>query len=124
MTHSATLKLENPTNELLRVWFEPWGDFRELQPGEQFDLAFRGNISGEPEVKRNEEGFVVCAWPSATLTVRSAGSEVVSFTVPVPDVPTGMSVSSFLETMLRKSSDEKKENLTRPLEPTAGISGK
>jgi len=107
MAYSATLKLENPNNKPIRVWFEPWGDFRDLQPGQRFELEFNGNRSGEPEVKRNEEGFVVCAWPSAILTVRSAGSEVVSFRVPVPDVPPDMSVSSFLNMMLGKSSDDK-----------------
>jgi len=109
MSHSATMKLENSIDKPIRVWFEPWGDFRDLQPGQIFDLEFHANVSGEPEVKRNEEGFVVCAWPSATLTVASAGSEVVSFTVAVPEMPTGMSVSSFLETMLGKSSDDKSE---------------
>ena len=104
-----TLEFKNPTDKPLRVWFEPWGDFRDLQPGQNFDLEFYANVSGEPEVKRNEEGFVVCAWPSATLAVRSAGSEVATFTVPVPDVPTGLSVSSFLEMTLGKRSRDKSE---------------
>jgi hypothetical protein len=115
MAHSATLKLENPSNKPIRVWFEPWGDFRDLQPGQQFDLEFHGNVSGEPEVRRDEDGFVVCAWPSATLTVRSAGSEIVNFIFPVPDVPSGMKVSSFLERMLGKTSKDESGNLTRRL---------
>lgn len=109
MTHSATLKLDNPIDKLIRVWFEPWGDFRDLQPGQHFDLEFHASVPGEPEIKRIEEGFLVCAWPSATLTVKSAGFEVVNFTVPVPDVPTGMKVSSFLKLMLGKSCNEKRE---------------
>jgi hypothetical protein len=106
MEHSAILKLENPNDKPMRVWFEPWGDFRDLQPGQQFDLEFHADVSGEPEVRRIEEGFVICAWPSATLTVKSAGSEVVNFILPVPDVPSGMKVSSFLEHMFGKTSNE------------------
>ena len=109
MAHSATIKLDNPLDKPIRVWFEPWGDFRDLQPGQDFDLEFHGSVAGEPEISRIEEGFVVCGWPSATLTVKSAGFEVVNFTVPVPDVPPGMKVSSFLEHILGKSCDEKNE---------------
>ena len=100
--------MENPSDQPLRLWFEPWGDFRDLQPGEHLDLEFHGSIPGEPEIRRIEGAVVVCAWPSATLRVRSAGAEVVSFPLPVPDVPTGMKVSSFLQMMLEKNSDDKK----------------
>ena len=109
MEHSALFKLENPSEKPVRVLFEPWGDFRELQPGQCFDLEFHASVSGEPEIKRIEEGFVVCAWPSAVLTVKSAGSEVVKFTFPVPDVPPGTKVSSFLELMFGKSSRDESE---------------
>lgn len=103
------IRLENPSKEPIRVWFEPWGDFRDLESGQQFDLEFQSGVRGAPEFKRSEGTIVVYAWPTATLTVRSAGSEVMKFTVPVPDAPAGMNVSSFLEVILGKSADDKKE---------------
>lgn len=109
MPHSAIMKLDNPIDKPIRVWFEPWGDFRDLQPGQHFDLEFHASVPGKPEVKRIEQGFLVCAWPSATLTVKSAGFEVVNFTVPVPDVSPGMKVSSFLEHALGTASKDKSE---------------
>ena len=109
MAHSATIKLDNPLDKPIRVWFEPWGDFRDLQGGQHFDLEFHASVPGGPEIKRIEEGFVVFAWPSATLAVKSSGSEVVNFSVPVPDVPSDMKVSSFLEHMLGKTSKDERE---------------
>lgn len=109
MTHSATIRLENPSKEPIRVWFEPWGDFRDLESGQHFDLEFLSDVRGAPELKANEGTIVVYAWPTATLTVRSACSEVVKFIVPVPTVPAGTNVSSFLEVILGKSADDKKE---------------
>jgi len=100
MEHSAILKLENPSDKPMRVWFEPWGDFRDLEPGQAFDLEFDASVPGEPEISRIEEGVVVCAWPSAILTVKSGGVEVYDFPLAVPDVPPDMKVSFFLRRML------------------------
>jgi hypothetical protein len=119
MEPSAILKLENPSDKPMRVWFEPWGDFRDLQPGQQFDLEFHASVPGEPEVKRIEEGFVVCAWPSATLTAKSAGSEVVNFILPVPDVPSGMKCR--LSLSICSARLPMKVKPTPPLEPIARL---
>jgi hypothetical protein len=102
MAHSVNLRLDNDIDKPICVWFEPWGDFRDLQSGQHFDLEFHASVPGEPEIERMEEGILVCAWPSATLSVKSDGFEILSFTIPVPEVPSGMKVSSFLRRMFSK----------------------
>ncbi|MCZ6688794.1 MAG: hypothetical protein O7H41_04240 [Planctomycetota bacterium] len=102
-----TTKVQNNRAEGIRVLFEPWGDFRELGSGAVFSLHFQSEREGQPEIVEEEDGFVVWAWPTSTLIVRSGDRDVVRFETPVPGVPPGRSVREFLTSIFEEDiSDE------------------
>jgi hypothetical protein len=98
--HRSSKTITNESDSVTTVCFEPWGLQQPLAPGRSFQVVATAEQPGELEIVEERHGFVVFAWPTCTLKVFSADELFEDLCVPVPGVPSGLSVRSFLGAVL------------------------
>jgi hypothetical protein len=99
----SSIRVHNASDRVIEVWLEPWGDFVPLGAGAAIRVAATADAAGELEVVWRPSDVTVYAWPTASVRVFAAdGAELKAgaFTVPVPAVPPGATVRSFLGLIL------------------------
>jgi hypothetical protein len=79
------------------VVIEPWGHPIEVMPGQTLTVMASGEAEGQLELQIEGSTTYVWAWPSATVRVVDVGAEILTLNTPVPDIPAGMTVRSFVE---------------------------
>ncbi len=92
----STFTLTNTGEEPIDILFEPYGMPFRVPPGATFEVVARGEIEGEIEVERRAEGLILFGWPTSTAKVIIDGVLILDYDMPVPGVPEGASVRSFL----------------------------
>lgn len=98
--HESTKTISNTGAEPLRVWLEPWAEEVPIPPGETFRFLGVGEQPGELELEQQNQDMILYSWSSSRLTVYR-NDEVVweDFGLPVPAVPEGMAMSSFVKSV-------------------------
>ena len=86
----------NSSAEPLELWCEPWAESISVAPGKRLTIVGKSPREGRFEVERTGSGVVVYAWPGSTAIVYDEGTVVRTFPTPVPDIPAGMSMKSFV----------------------------
>jgi len=94
-----TESVANTGSEVLEVHLEPWGCIHLLQPRQVLRVVARGADDGDFEVVRTPDTVTVFAWPGTTAKAFEGGVLVQDLSTPVPEVPHGMSMRSFVATM-------------------------
>jgi hypothetical protein len=99
--YTATVSLTNRTGVALELWVEPWGDFVAFPPQTTIRIVGSGTEPGEFEVAWDAQRATVYAWPTAVAQLFSEGVELKpgAFTSPVPAIPPGATISSFVRLM-------------------------
>ena len=67
-----------------------------LAPGDTVEVEFAGKNRGRAELETDDDGFILWAWPSSTAVIIRDGHEVERLDNPVPDIPSGQTVSGFI----------------------------
>ena len=86
----------NASADPIEVVFEPWGMAYVLQAHQSFRVEASSDHAGEMEVRRSKAGIEVYAWPGATLKVWNGSTLVDHFDIPVPEVPSGLTMREFI----------------------------
>jgi len=96
--HQVTSSLDIG-NMPTKVWFEPWGMPIVFPAGTSLKLVAEGQAQGNLEIVNRDGEIFVYAWPTSVLKVYQDDQVVQSFFPPVPNVPTGWTVRSFVDKM-------------------------
>jgi hypothetical protein len=90
------VKLTNTRSTPIEVILEPWANAARMDPGVTFTIRAEALADGDLELTFDDDQIIIWGWVGSTMTV-SAGEDVVTGGYPpVPDVPPGMSVRSFI----------------------------
>ena len=73
-----------------------------MAAGSTFNLVAGSEQAGSFEVEYGAEEIIVWAWPGAIVKLFCDGEELGTERPPVPAVPEGQTVSSFLRSILEK----------------------
>lgn len=107
MKYESSIHVTNSAGKRRRFHLEPWGDQIEMADGATFILRAEANQQGSFEVEYSEDEIIVWAWPSASVKIFLGETEIGMVGVerpPVPDVPKGQTVASFLRSMLGRDT--------------------
>ena len=99
----SSIRIANGSSEGIEVWLEPWGDSVPLAGGGTLRIVATATEEGQFEVVWRAGDVTVYAWPTASVRVYALDDSEVkpgSFASPVPQVPPGASVRSFLGVVL------------------------
>ena len=94
-------ELRNETDELLVVWLEPWGSNWDLVPGEQLRVTANSPEAGTWQAERKANSITLYAWPGCTLQVFRNGVLVYTSDFPVPGLPPGINMQTFVGVIFR-----------------------
>jgi hypothetical protein len=89
--------ITNSSRAMIDVWFEPWGIVHRLPPGEAFLIAGKSDQDGMLEIVESEKSIAVYGWVGSTLAVYHGDTLVDEFNTVFPELPSGMTVRSFVE---------------------------
>lgn len=90
--------LYNSRDELIPVWFEPWGMRHDLPPSKAFRIDAESEQDGRLEITEETSGAAVYAWPGCTMKVYLDDDLVDDFSIAFPDaLPPGMSTRRFID---------------------------
>jgi hypothetical protein len=103
----STETVENEGTAELVLVVEPWARTYSLPPRSTYIVRAKSGVPGALEVERDQEHIVCWAWPGSTVEVWSGEQLLDSLDRPVPEVPKGMSVRSFLSRMYGHEDDER-----------------
>lgn len=95
--HRDSRVIHNTASLPLRVVLEPWGEELQLAPGATLRIVGCGESAGAWELERQEHTVILCGWPTSTFEVFEDDVLRCSSPVPVPGVPKGHTVASFLQ---------------------------
>jgi len=115
----ASETITNSGQEPLAVWIEPWADRLVVPPGEAIVIAGSSQLDGRFEVDRTGAGIVVYGWAGCTAVVRSGDTVIRTFDIPVPGIPSGMSMKDFVGVMFGEPAGgvATREAASRPKKP-------
>ena len=88
--------IHNTGGNALEVQVEPWAVSHVLAAGSQIRIVARGLRDGLLEVRWLGNVVTVYAWPGATVQVFDQDKLVLDCSTPVPDLPVGISVRTFV----------------------------
>ena len=97
--HEDIRRLTAPSDRSLYLWFEPWGDGRQIPAGCEVEVRARSSVRGELELDVADDRTVVYAWPGSTLEIFVNGKWADAFDVAFPSTPPGMSTKEFTSMM-------------------------
>jgi hypothetical protein len=98
--------IANDGQEPLELWIEPWAVSLIIPPGQQFAISGHSDLPGGFEVDRVGGRVVVYAWAGSTAVVRHGDAVIRIFDIPVPGIPTGMSMKRFVGTVFGETAGE------------------
>ena len=116
MKFETSINVTNSNGKAIVLHLEPWGDQFVMSPSSTLLITGKAEQQGSFEIQHLEGEIIVWAWPSAIVKVFSGDVEVGIDAglerPPVPSVPEGQTVSSFLRTVLGREECE----IQQPLE--------
>jgi len=104
MKFESSINVTNSNAKEIVLHLEPWGEQFVLPPSSTLLMSAKAEQPGSFEIEHLESEVILWAWPSAIVKVFSGdleiGIDVGRERPPVPSVPEGQSVSSFLRVAL------------------------
>ena len=106
MAFEATVDVTNSSDTVTLLHLEPWGEQIEMPLNATFSIHAEAEEAGAFEIEHLEQEIIVWAWSTAIVKVFWEGVEIGigagDRRPPVPTVPEGKRVSSFLKRVLGK----------------------
>jgi len=104
--HETIRLLTNSADVPLFVWIEPWAEEIQIPTGHTYKFVGSGTEKGELEVENRDHVAIVYGWPTSTLTVFDGDTTIWETDNPVPPVPSGVSVKSFVKQLFHSPRNE------------------
>lgn len=98
--------LRNPSGREIRVVLEPWGDAYVMPRGATLTIVARAPEPGVPEFDVRDGAIVIFGWVGSTIDLFEGSRNLRGAVerLPVPPIPSGMSVSGFLDMVFGNSA--------------------
>lgn len=97
--HTASQNVHNATSRPMNLVLEPWANVYSVPPRRTWIVQLRSAQRGALELVREPEGITIYGWPGCTARIIEDGTVLESLDTPVPEVPRGMTVRRFVESV-------------------------
>ncbi|MDQ0475397.1 hypothetical protein [Labrys wisconsinensis] len=104
--HRDVYELRNIDAEPVAVLAEPWVEVFVAGPGETLRFVASSGVPGAFETEHRGREIVLHGWPGSMLEVFRDDRSVYRSTAPVPPLPSGMSMRTFVDLLFGRRAAE------------------